>query len=228
MRRMPIVVVVASAVAALFGATVAGASPTRITFNASVKPAKAGTPRHPIGEAVSVSIDVASLVGGQPPVTNEIDIYVPKELRDRGAQFPSCSPQVLGAKGTSGCPSGSQVGTGSATGATLGIVEQLGVAAFNGPGGKSLILFVTGTQPATLNVPVIGSVIAPANVPDPSDYSEELAFPVPDALTMPLPGATGSLTHISVRIAGSRRVNGKTVNYFESVGPISSLAFSIA
>jgi hypothetical protein len=228
MRRILIATAAAMFVALSAGLGAANASTTRITFNASVKPSKAGTPRHPVGEAVSVLIDVASLIGVQPPVTNEIDIYVPKELRDRGSLFPSCSAPLLGAKGVAACPPGSQIGSGTATGATLGVIEPLTITIFNGPGGKSIILFVAGTQPATLNVPVIGSLIAPANVPNPSDFSSELAFPVPDALTHPLPGADGSLTHIAVRIAASRKVGRKTVNYFESVGAISSLAVTIS
>lgn len=205
----------------------AAASNTRITVNASVKPSKAGTPSKPVGETVSFMVDVTSLIAAPPAVTDEVDIYVPKELRDRGAQFPSCSADVLGTKGVTACPAGSKVGDGSATGRTLGVIEPLQVQAYNGPGGQSLILFVTGTQPATLNVPVIGAMKAPAGVPNPSDFSTELAFPVPQALTMPLPGADGVLTHIAVRIDGQRKVHGRTVHYFESVGAISALAVAI-
>jgi hypothetical protein len=228
MRRTLIAAAAATLIALAGGVGAASASTTRITFNASVKPSKAGTPRHPVGEAVSVLIDDASLIGIQPPVTNEIDIYVPKELRDRGSAFPSCDAALLGTKGVAACPPGSQIGSGSATGATLGIIEALEITIFNGPAGKSIILFVVGHNPASLNVPVIGSLIAPANVPNPGDFSSELTFPVPAALTRPLPGADGSLTHIAVRIAAARKVGRKTVNYFESVGAISSLAMTIS
>jgi hypothetical protein len=228
--RLAAALLAALAASLLVASLAAAAATTRITVNASVKPQKAGTPAHPVGVTATVMIDLAPLGTAQPPVTDEVDIFLPKALRSRGAKFPSFSAQMIaGPTGVSACPAGSKVGTGVAAGTALGLTEQLNVAAFNGPGGSSLLLFLSSGvgAPLTISEPLIGSYVSPSNVPNPGDFSSELTFPVPQNILHPIPGANVSITHISVQIGASRKVGRKKVGYFESVGPISALAVTL-
>jgi hypothetical protein len=218
----------AVAAVSLGAASLASAAPTtRITVNASVKPQKAGTPAHPVPVITTVRIDLTPLGGGQTPMTDEVDIFLPKALRSRGAQFPTCSAATMTSGGPSACPPGSRMGTGSASGTALGLTEQLTITAFNGPGGHSLLLFLAGSTPLVINEPVIGSYVTPSNVPNPSDFSSELTFPVPQDLLHPLAGANVTLTKIDVQIGATRKLGRKRVGYFESVGAISALAVTL-
>jgi hypothetical protein len=229
-RRLVAGVTTGGLTALLLFASIASAASTRISVNASLKPTKPGSPAHPVGVTAAVAIDVMPLSTAAPPATSEVDIFLPKALRTRGSQFPSCSTTTMASSaGLSACPAGSQIGTGSASGTALGLTEQLGVKVFNGPGGKSIILYLSGTTPLSIGEPVVGSMGAPSSavVSNPADFSSELSFLVPDNLLHPIPGATVAVTHISVAIGAARKIGRKTIHYFESVGTPSAVAESL-
>ncbi len=120
------------------------------------------------------------------PATQTITLFLPGGVRVAGAKMPKCSPAALEKSGPSVCPKGSQIGTGSATGWTLGQLWPLTLTFYNGPGGN-LLSYVTATTPVKIETVVEGHVMKPAG----GTYGEEIVATIPSALLEPLPGEPG-------------------------------------
>jgi hypothetical protein len=133
------------------------------------------------------------------PITDQINLFVPEHFRDAGASLPYCNPSALRAKGVEGCPKGSIVGVGKATGYTiLGgqfVIEHLSVTLINGPNAV-LLSWVEGKTPVAIEEIVEGVITKPAG------YGEEMAFTIPQGLLEPLPGAPGWLQTLEAHLSG--------------------------
>jgi hypothetical protein len=130
------------------------------------------------------------------PATQTITLYVPSSVHAAGAKLPACNPTRLQAEGEKGCPKGSQVGTGSSSGYTLGVVEPLKLLLYNGPGG-SLLTYVVGLDPVSIQVVVQGVITRPGG-----NYGQELAFTIPNSLLEPLPEDPAWLLTLNANLSG--------------------------
>ena len=99
--------------------------------------------------------------GSSLPATQTITLFLPGGVRVAGAKMPQCNPQALEKSGPAACPKGSSIGTGSATGWTLGQLWPLALSLYNGPAGN-LLSYVTATSPVKIETVVEGQVRGPA------------------------------------------------------------------
>jgi hypothetical protein len=121
-------------------------------------------------------------------------IFFDKNLVFNGKALKSCT-QAQVQQSEAGCPKGSKVGGGKATGNALGQTENLTVTAFNGPGGNSIELHVVGAQPL-----VIDSVIEGKLQNASGKYGKKLSVPIPDNLQQPLTGVFATLTDFQTSV----------------------------
>lgn len=144
------------------------------------------------------TLDVSGPPGGEVKATSHIVLSVPAGVKAAGARLPSCSAQTIQSRGDRACPKRSHVGSGTAAGRAIGIVERLRIELFNGPGGTSLLLHVTGSEPLQIDMVVPGKLTRPG-----SAYGLSMDFALPEALLHPLSGVTAALTHLQARITGA-------------------------
>jgi hypothetical protein len=133
--------------------------------------------------------------GNSLPATQTITLLLPGGVRVAGAKMPQCNPTALEKSGPSACPKGSSVGTGSATGWTLGQLWPLTLTLYNGPGGN-LLTYVTATTPVKIETVVEGHVTRPGG-----PYGQEIAATIPQALLEPLPGDTAQTVNLRVHVS---------------------------
>jgi hypothetical protein len=131
------------------------------------------------------------------PATQTISLFVPSGIHDAGAKLPQCNPAKLQNEGEKACPKGSAVGSGEASGYTLGVVEPLKMLLYNGPGG-SLLTYVLGTDPVSIQIVVQGAVTRPPG----GQYGQELAFEIPHGLLEPLPEDPAWLLSLHATLSG--------------------------
>ncbi|HTZ87703.1 MAG TPA: hypothetical protein VMB05_13635 [Solirubrobacteraceae bacterium] len=137
-----------------------------------------------------------SPAGSSLPATQTITLFLPGGVRVAGASMPKCNPQALEKSGPAACPKGSSIGSGTATGWTLGQLWPLTLTLYNGPGG-SLLSYVTATSPVKIETVVEGHVTSPGN-----PYGEEIANTIPQGLLEPLPGDTAQTVNLRVQVSG--------------------------
>lgn len=135
-RKLVVVSVVAVAVLAVAGASFAAVT---VTFNASVKPSKAGKPT-----ALSTSILSSDPAADQPPIMNRIVIKLDGSAKFNPSKFARCKLSALESKGPKGCPSASKIGKGKGIGMAKPVVTDpvnATLTMFNGTraGGKDTI-----------------------------------------------------------------------------------------
>jgi len=132
--------------------------------------------------------------GSSLPTTQTITLFLPGGVRVAGGSMPKCNPQALEKSGPAACPKGSSIGTGSATGWTLGQLWPLTLTLYNGPGG-SLLSYVTATSPVKIETVVEGHVTSPGG-----PYGEEITNTIPQGLLEPLPGDTAQTVNLNVHV----------------------------
>ncbi|MHB1860752.1 MAG: hypothetical protein ACYCUM_11730, partial [Solirubrobacteraceae bacterium] len=100
--------------------------------------------------------------------------------------------------GPAGCPKGSVVGLGTATGYTiLGhqfVIEHLNVTLLNGPHAE-LLSWVEGKTPVAIEEVVEGVISKPR------PFGEEMSFTIPHGLLEPVPGAPGWLQTLNAHLS---------------------------
>jgi hypothetical protein len=160
---------------------------------------KAGTAAKPksVG-ALTVDMNVALDPSDQPFATRTATIHFDKNLVFNSAKFPSCTEaQVL--SGAAACAK-AKVGSGKAVGLALGLQQNLAVTAYNGPGGKAVLLHVTGTNPLRIDSVIVGKL-----VPDTGAFGRKLVVSIPANLQQPLTGAYATLTSFMTTVGGSAK-----------------------
>lgn len=156
--------------------------------------AGSGSAEHKIQASLTIELGPPSTAL---PATQTISLFVPSGIRDAGAKLPTCNPARLQAEGEKACPKGSQIGSGSSTGYTLGVVEPLKLLLYNGPG-ASLLTYVLGFDPVSIQTVVQGDVTRPAG----GKYGQELAFTIPHELLEPLPEDPAWLLTLNATLSG--------------------------
>ena len=208
-RIRSIALVIASAAVTLLVAAPAGAGTPEQRFSASVSPARAGTRAAPAPVRLAVRLSFDGLSDAPPFSTRQVSLWFDRGLVFNGAAFPTCRASVVAASFGARCPKGSKVGTGTARGVAIGIVEDLTLTVFNGPAG-TVEIFVFAAGPLVVN-----SVIQAPLRRRTGAYGYRLDVPIPRGLQVPYEGITAALTDFRVKVGGTlrRRVrsNGRTV-----------------
>lgn len=198
-----------TALVALLLPAAAGAATPAQRFTASVSPARAGTPAAPAPVRLSVRLSFDGFSDAPPFSTRQVSLWFDRDLVFNGAAFPTCKASVVRASFGARCPKGSKVGTGTARGVAIGIVEDLTLTIFNGPA-NTIEIFVFAAGPL-----VVDEVIEAPLRRRTGAYGYRLDVPIPRGLQVPYEGITAALTDFRAKVGGTlrRRVrsNGRTV-----------------
>jgi hypothetical protein len=214
-------IAVVTALAALGIAAVAHAVTNTYTFSGKVSPSKAGTKKKPTSVSVSFKLGVGEVAGQRPASIKSVEIRIPNG-KVNGNSFPKCSVAILTGKGPSGCPKGSQVGSGqfqSVAGASTDPNDKslpcnASAKAFNAANGH-LLLYVTGAPP-TCAIQINKTIDATLKT---SGTTTTLKFTIPDDLVHPVAGVDNTPTSITGSVKKlTRKAKGKKVPFIASTG----------
>jgi len=213
------VAALAGAVALMALVPAAQASVASSTFAANFKSGKPGTKSKPKAGTLSLAAAVNSPDGTQPPAVNDILISLDKNLKLNGKYFKSCKASALDAAHTANLASCKKaiVGTGTATAKMGSMPLTFKTTFFNGPGGRSLVIYVE-----CISVPGIKKAIDAPIVSGPAGFGKTIKVTIPAQLKQPLPGVFPSLTGLTVgKLGATTTVKGKKVGFVESTGSTS-------
>jgi len=195
------------------------------TVTGSTNPTKAGTSQKPVPVSVKFGFDVGEQAGNRPSPIQKYSIRF-AGLRVNSAAAPTCASN----RKPSQCTSKSIVGTGFITNAT---------GARNNPADKSiacnakLSVINNGSNKATIYVEgspnasdqrqrcaiELSSPIPARFIRARGGAATTLQFTVPQSLLHPLPTLDNAVTSVSSTIKKiTRKKNGKTQGFFESIG----------
>lgn len=210
MRKPVIGAITAVLVLALTAGVALATGVVTQTLKATIGPTKAGTAKHPQPVKLGLRLYGTTSDGSVPPASNHVIVMLPKGLSFFGSKFPACSLATLNdqSKGPSKCPSGSKIGGGSAV-ARIGTnpdspTETLKVTVFNGPKGKSVLIYLLGTEPANVSGAFPGNLIPVRS----TKYAMKLDVKIPQQFYEPVPGFFTPLTDFNTTIKATRRVKG--------------------
>jgi hypothetical protein len=161
-------------------------------LSVAVTPSTAGTKAKPKNVKLKVTTTTKPAADQAAFATTQAVLYFDKGLTFGGSKFASCTVAKVQAA-EKNCPKGSKVGTGSAKGAALGLIENLSVTAFNGPSGKTLLLHVVGSSPLSIDS-VINAKLSKAS----GKYGTKLTVPIPDSLQAPITNPDGSKVYATL------------------------------
>ena len=160
---------------------------------------KAGTAAKPksVG-ALTVDMKVALDPTDPAFATRTAVIHFDKNLVFNSAKFPSCTEAQV----RSGAPacSKAKIGGGKAAGLAVGQQQDLTVTAYNGPGGKAVLLHVTGSKPLKIDSVIVGKLNA-----DSGAFGRKLVVTIPANLQQPLTGLYATLTSFVTSVGGSAK-----------------------
>lgn len=176
------------------------------------KPSKA----KPAPASFHTITDFTTTDGKQPNVADTTTIFFPKQIVSNGKFFPSCTKAQI--DGQSSIPakckkalvgSGKATAAGGSPGTTVNpaLTENLTVAAYNGPKGKSLLLVLNGSSPLAITNRVIEGKMSKAS----GKFGFKLAFTTPFDLQFQQ-GLQTPQTHFDIKIKSvttSAKVRGK-------------------
>jgi uncharacterized low-complexity protein len=198
MRKLPLLFACAIALA-LGVAGIAQAVNSKQSMSISLAKNKAGTPKAPkdIGK-LTVDLAVAVDQTDAPFATKTTTLFFDKNLVFNSAKFKSCTEAQVRA-GAAAC-NAAKVGSGIAQANALGQQENLTVKAYNGPGGKSLLLRVQGQTPLVIDSVIIGKLVNGSGA-----YGKKLVVTIPDNLQQPLTGVYATLTRFKTTVGGVQK-----------------------
>ena len=222
MRKLFVVFAVGALVCAV--AATAAFALTNNTVNYTVKAKKKGkaSKAKPAPLTYEGILDVGTSDGKQPNVAPTTKLYFPKQIVNMAKYFPKCDGSKLDGQTTvpASCKKavvgkGTAVASGGAPGQPINpaTTENLTVTAYNGKGGKQLLLVVNGSSPLTITNRVITGKLGPGS----GKFGYTVTFTVPADLQFQL-GLQVALTHFDVKISPktiSAKVHGtkKKVSY---------------
>lgn len=147
----------ALAVCALLAAASSASAKTVVTIDGAVTPPISFFTVRPQILSLALDLRFASDVPEELPGTvASATILFPHGPRVNGALFPSCNPQRLlrGRGNPRACPPGSRIGAGTALGTSPsfeGVNERLTVDLYNGPRGRSILMYLRGINPVSIS-----------------------------------------------------------------------------
>jgi hypothetical protein len=131
--------------------------PITVTVHPRVTPNRGGTPAHPQGVHLNVSMRFGIPLSYSPPLVSRIDAWFPRGALFEGGRYPSCPEHVLIAFGPTHCPAASILGHGGglAMADKTPTHPQITIVG----GGQHRVWFYTVmTNPARVQEPVLGTV----------------------------------------------------------------------
>jgi hypothetical protein len=140
-------VVAGAAGAVVVPALAQDSAQVKIESSATATPSKSGTAAHPRGVALRATARLVFPPDVDPPVVTGIEIRSAPGLDWHGEKFVKCAKSVLDAKGPSGCPKQSIMGTATATGRADTVSARLDVVFVNG-GLRTTYAYATLNRPA--------------------------------------------------------------------------------
>jgi hypothetical protein len=146
-----------------------------VAFDTTIKPNKANKPA-----GLRIKLAASDPAADQPPIMNRIVIKLNAGGKFNGSKFPKCKLSTLQAKGPSGCPKGSKIGSGTGVGYARPVVTDpvsAKLTIFNG--GSQVFVFVLPDLGPTFVT--VGKVIHKKDGP----YDYELDFKIPAIKTLP-------------------------------------------
>ena len=160
---------------------------------------KAGSAAKPksVG-ALTVDMKVALDPSDPAFATRTAVIHFDKNLVFNSAKFPSCTEAQV-RSGAPACAK-AKVGSGKAAGLAVGQQQDLTVTAYNGPGGKAVLLHVTGSKPLKIDSVIVGKLN-----PDSGAFGRKLVVAIPANLQQPLTGLYATLTSFVTSVGGSAK-----------------------
>lgn len=214
-RRLHRLALAALAAGILLAAAASAGARTVVTIDGSVTPPITAFTLKP--QILSLELDLrfaSDVPGGLPGTVARTTIFFPHGPRVNSALFPSCDPQrLLRQRGRpSACPSGSRIGGGTAFGTSPsfeGVNERLTVDLYNGPRGRSIVMYLRGLNPVAIS----GMINASFTPLRGGRWGYRLSLRVPENLQEISPDILASLLRFTTRVGGSVRVRegGRTV-----------------
>jgi hypothetical protein len=205
----------------------AQASVTTSTLTAGFT-GKAGTKAHPRAGNFSAAAQLRNDDGTVTPPVNDIIISLDRNLQLNGKSFASTTAKILDSSMNANDPRAvkAKIGTGTAT-ARMGTAQlTFRTTLYNGPGGRSVVVFVESNEFSGIKKAIDAPVLPGAN-----GFGKQIRVTLPPQLKQPVPGAFPSLTSLNITQLGrtttvAKRVKvGKRfvtkrvkVGYIESVG----------
>ena len=80
----------------------------------------------------------------------------------------------------------------------MGLQANLNVKAYNGPGGKTILLHVVGASPIAIDSVLVGKL-----QPDSGKFGRKLVVSIPANLQQPVPNVYATLTSFVTKVGGS-------------------------
>jgi hypothetical protein len=159
---------------------------------------KAGTAAKPksVG-ALTVDMKVALDPSDPAFATRTAVVHFDKNLVFNSGKFPSATEAQV--RSGAAPAAKAKVGSGKAIGRALGLDENLAVTAYNGPGGKTVLLHVVGSSPLSIDDVIVGKLQA-----DTGAYGRKLVVAIPEGLQAPS-GVTATLTSFVTKVGGSSK-----------------------
>ncbi len=202
----------------------------RYEVTGGTSPTKAGTKKRPVPVGVEFHFTVARSRTAAPAVIRKYSIRF-AGLNVNTGPFPKCAQSVIDEQGSRGCPRGSLVGTGfieNATGRTdnpndRSIPCNAGLEVIN-LGNNRASIYVQGdpkqADPRRKCAVQLAAGIPARFVRQSGGRGTSLEFEVPESLRHPgTPNLSNAVQRVESRIRRlTRRVRGRQVGFFESVG----------
>jgi len=200
------------------------------TVTGSTSPTRSGTKSKPVAVGLKFGFTVGEAANNRPAVVEKYNLRF-AGINVNTAGFPACTLSTLEQRGPDGCPKGSDIGTGfieNETGATNNPADKsiqcnAALTVYNAGGGKAVI-YVAGSPNASDPREKCAIELA-AGIPArwiraAGGAGTSLEFTVPESLRHPgaptISNAVKKVTSSLKRV--TRKRNGRTVGYIESIG----------
>jgi hypothetical protein len=149
--------------------------------------------------------------GFQPPTLDHSVIRFPYGSRLNNKLFPHCDPAMINRRGPDVCPRASLIGRGHANVFADTERQRLTVRLFNGRGGKSIVFYFHGTNPARVDT----AFAAPLRRLRGGMWNYVLSVPVPETLQV-VAGIPIYVREFVSTVGAVRRVNGRRRGFIEA------------
>jgi hypothetical protein len=180
---------------ALVGAGGAVALASSVTPRFMATPAAAalsgGSPQHPQGVRLAVSLGWQGLSAATQPILTKLDLWFPRGSVYNGARYKTCSLHVLDAFGPSGCPKASIMGSGTGNAFADTVITHPQITVVNG-GARVVYFYTVLNNPARVQEPVIGHITRTTG-----DFIYHLSAAIPQDLQV-VAGVPIRLTYLHI------------------------------
>jgi hypothetical protein len=210
LRRLLLAAAALLAPAALLAA--AAPAQTEVHLDGRLSPVIREVPRQPPAMTLRMTARfIGDGPGFQPPILDHSVIRFPYGSRLNNRLFPHCEPARINRRGPGVCPRGSLIGRGYANVFADTERQRLTVRLFNGRGGRSIVFYFHGTNPARVDV----AFAAPLRRLRGGMWNYVLNVPVPETLQV-VAGIPIYVAEFVSTVGATRRVNGRRRGFIEA------------